>query len=128
MSLVDDDSDDHFFFKEALSDLQRDIEITTAFYGFEALTKLESQALDYIFLDLNMPLMHGKEFLKTVKAEPKFQEIPVYILSTSTSEKEIVDSLSLGAASFFIKPLKIEQLCNILRFTILADQPIYKPY
>ena len=119
--LIDDDADDHFFFKEALSSLNNNVELTIAVNGIDALDKLQKQSPDCIFLDLNMPLMPGKEFLKAIRAKPKFPKIPIYVLTTAMYEKEMIDSLSLGATSFFIKPTKIKQLSNILRYTILGE-------
>lgn len=64
---------------------------------------------DLILLDLNMPRMDGKAFLKRFKALEGLRRIPVVILTTSEAESDIVESYDLGAAGFIVKPVDIDQ-------------------
>lgn len=64
---------------------------------------------DLILLDLNMPRMDGRAFLRHVKKLESLRRIPVVILTTSNSEGDIQDSYDLGAAGFIVKPLDMEQ-------------------
>lgn len=57
-----------------------------------------------IFLDLNMPKKDGREALEEIKAHPGLRRIPIIILTTSNSEKDILRSYELGAAGFIVKP------------------------
>lgn len=63
---------------------------------------------DLILLDLNMPGLGGKELLKAIKADPKFDIIPVVILTTSDSEEDIIESFRLQAAGYVRKPVTLE--------------------
>lgn len=110
--VVDDDIDDLLFFIDALGEIDPRIECITALNGIEALRKLEVLPVrpDYIFLDLNMPKMNGKQCLKHIKNNPHFQSIPVIIYSTSRLQDDMDEVTSLGAAAFLIKPNKFQQL------------------
>jgi CheY-like chemotaxis protein len=64
---------------------------------------------DLILLDLNMPGMGGKEFLKRMKEDKKLKQIPVVILTTSDAEKDIIDSYNLYASGYVHKPVTLEE-------------------
>jgi CheY-like chemotaxis protein len=110
--VVDDDIDDLSFFTDALKELDPQIECVTAMNGIEALRRLENLSVrpDYIFLDLNMPKMNGKQCLKHIKNSVLFQSIPVIIYSTSRQPDDMDEVRELGAAAFLVKPNKFQQL------------------
>ena len=64
---------------------------------------------DLILLDLNMPGMGGKEFLRRVKEDEEVKEIPVVILTTSDAERDIIDSYKLQASGYVHKPVTLEE-------------------
>ena len=70
---------------------------------------------DLILLDLNMPGMGGKEFLKNIKTDEELQQIPVVILTTSNSEKDVVDSYKLQAAGYVHKPVTLEEFKQVMQ-------------
>jgi DNA-binding response OmpR family regulator len=63
-----------------------------------------------IILDLNLPSISGQEVLKTIKCDKKLSVIPVIVLSTSESEKDILESYELYANSYIIKTFDIDEL------------------
>jgi CheY-like chemotaxis protein len=73
---------------------------------------------DLIILDLNMPGMGGKEFLKHIKNDDRLKQIPVVILTCSTSEVDILDSYKLQAAGFITKPAGLVDLERVVSETI----------
>ena len=118
--LVEDDQDDQFFFTEALSKIENATLYAIANNGKEALDYLESSATlpDIIFMDINMQIMNGIECLTNIMKNPNIRNIPVIILSTSSSQKDL--TYSLGAKAFIRKPCdekclysKIEQMINL---------------
>lgn len=113
---VDDDQEDREFFCDALREIDPTITCLVAPGGMEALSILKKQSPlpDYIFLDINMPMMDGKQCLRTLKSIPEFQEIPVIMYSTSTDTREIRECYNLGAVDFLIKPHSYEKLVNDL--------------
>jgi CheY-like chemotaxis protein len=102
---VDDDSEDFEFFSEAVREVDPTIVILKAANGIEALDVLENHLLmpDYIFLDINMPLMDGKACLQSIKQDERFREIPVVMYSTTSNQTEISQYKMMGA-NFLIKP------------------------
>lgn len=106
--LVEDDQLDVISVQRSLSKLEQDYELFTAYNGIEALEILrsdESRIPDVILLDLNMPKMNGIEFLKAIKADEKFKDIKVFIMTTSGEEADRKTAESLGISGYLIKPL-----------------------
>ena len=114
--LVDDDDDDKEIFCLALAEVNPAIECHIASDGIEALEMLKdsSFAPDFIFLDLNMPLMSGKECLIEIKKRRHLENTSVIIFSTSAAQKDIEDTAELGASSFITKPPLISTLTQKL--------------
>jgi CheY-like chemotaxis protein len=115
--LVDDDEDDQHIFQEALKAIDEKIVCYTASDGRDALTKLRDALLipDVVFLDLNMPVMTGKDCLIALKKDKDLKNIPVIVYSTSSVEKEKTNCLSLGAAHFLSKPTEFNILVTRLK-------------
>jgi CheY-like chemotaxis protein len=99
---ADDDKDDRDLLAEALEQIDPSISCITAHDGKEALNILqENKTLpDYIFLDVNMPVMDGKKCLTELKKDSKLKNIPVIIFSTTTNTQEILHLFQLGASEF----------------------------
>lgn len=119
--LVEDNPADAKMTKRAFeqSDTQNRLSIVTD--GEQALEFLnrsdqnaDSERPDLILLDLNIPKLPGIELLKKIKEDDKLKSIPVIILSTSSAERDIVDSYNLHANSFITKP---EDLGGLIRVT-----------
>ena len=70
---------------------------------------------DLILLDLNMPGMGGKEFLRRIKTDEKLKQIPVVILTTSETEKDILDSYKLQASGYVHKPVTLEEFKEAMK-------------
>jgi len=70
---------------------------------------------DLILLDLNMPGMGGKEFLKWIKTDEKLKQIPVVILTTSEAERDIIDSYKLQASGYVHKPVTLEEFKEAMK-------------
>lgn len=116
--IVDDEPADARLVKLALAQGQHACNITLAGHGQEALSLLRrpnpdggaAYVPDLILLDLNMPLMNGRELLKELKADESLRLIPVVVLSTSDAERDITAAYSLGAAGYVAKPVDLEEL------------------
>jgi putative two-component system response regulator len=83
--------------------------------GSEALNALkENPDIDLILLDILMPVLDGKEFLKIFRSDPENSRTPIIVLSTDDTQKSIV--LDLGAEDFIIKPIGEEELVDRIRY------------
>ena len=111
--IIDDDRDDQEIFQEALYEVNPSIKCIAASSCEDGLSLLEEnidQLPDYIFLDLNMPRMNGKQCLKFLKDSERLRAIPVIIYTTSYLQKDKEETASLGAAHFLTKPVSINEL------------------
>jgi two-component system response regulator len=70
---------------------------------------------DLILLDLNMPLMTGRELLAEIKADEILASIPVVILSTSPQDEEILKMYRMGCSSYIVKPVDFNRFLQIIR-------------
>jgi CheY-like chemotaxis protein len=121
--LIDDDEDDQLIFKDALSETSFRHECIIASNGLEGLHLLsqETELPTIIFLDLNMPIMNGVEFLSRIKQDPLYNKIPVIIFSTSNNPKDEQTLPKLGASKFITKSGDFQKLKEKL-MEILNDQ------
>jgi CheY-like chemotaxis protein len=118
--LIDDDEDDQEIFLTALEKVNQSIHCIALDSAVEAMQKLENGQInpDLIFLDLNMPIMNGQQFLVEIKKEESLKNIPVIILSTSSHKATIELTKELGAIDFFSKPDKFEDYISLLSSVI----------
>lgn len=108
--IIDDDDDDRELFLEVVSEIDPTAVAETALNGADGLDKLMSfdPLPNVIFLDLNMPVMKGTEFLLKVKEVERLKNIPVVILSTISDGPAINEVKALGAVEFITKPDKFK--------------------
>ena len=116
--LIDDDDDDQFIFLTALENVAPASHCDISNNALEAFQYLHArvETPDMIFLDLNMPLMNGFEFLLMLKNDPRFSPVPVIIFSTSDNPGDQDLTKELGALQFITKTPDIELLKKDLRF------------
>ena len=120
--LIDDDEDDQEIFLTALARVTTSVVCDVMSDAGSALQKLSEKLLspDVIFLDLNMPVMNGQQFLVEIKKEPDLQHIPIIIFSTSSHQPTIYLTKTLGAKDFITKPERFEDLLHILKSIIIG--------
>ena len=78
-------------------------EISMAENGIKAMERLEKITPDIILLDIVMPYMDGKEVLKRLKKDKKWENIPVIILTNLSQKEEVEELLEKGADDYLIK-------------------------
>ncbi|HIJ62851.1 MAG TPA: response regulator [Rhodospirillaceae bacterium] len=120
--IVDDDPGDVELIKLALQEARLLCTASVANNGEEAMAFLRQQppyadqpVPDLVLLDLNMPRKNGKEVLAEMKDDLGLSTIPVVVLTTSDTERDVVASYQLGAAGYVVKPVDIDELINIIR-------------
>jgi CheY-like chemotaxis protein len=125
--LADDDPDDRLLFKDAISEISKDIAIHTLSGGVELMAHLndhQNPLPDLIFLDLNMPRKNGFECLEEIRLNPRLKTLCVIIYSTSSQFKDILETLNKGANLYFTKPYNFQELVARLQkiFTLNWDE------
>jgi len=121
--LVEDDPGDQKLIKVSLKNQKLGNKVYTADSGEEAMDFLYQRGKysdcapqpDLILLDLNMPGMGGKEFLRRIKGDEKLKTIPVIILASSDSDEDILDSYNLHAMGYVKKPVKLEDFKRVMK-------------
>ena len=115
--LIDDDEDDQHIFMTAATEVSGKVHCVGFQDAREALKKLTDREVspDVIFLDLNMPIMNGEQFLTEIKKHDELKHIPVIIFSTSSNQKTIRTLEQMGATSFITKPSLYDELVDILK-------------
>ena len=121
--MADDDPDDYYLMKKALSETGIQGKLFQLFDGVELMDYLlyKGKYIDsekaprpkLILLDLNMPKMNGNEVLKKIKAMDKIKDIPVIIFTTSKEDKNIQQCYQDGADEYIIKPSDYKGLLHV---------------
>ena len=115
--LVEDDMVDVMTVQRALKNLEINVPLLTAHNGEEAIRILEEseEKPTLILLDLNMPVMSGREFLRKIKSDPSLRRIPVVILTTSGEKEDKLECFDLSAAGYMIKPVGYGSFVELIR-------------
>ncbi len=130
--LADDDTNDCFFFKEALKELcisAKLINVNDGVQLMEMLSAKETQLPDALFLDLNMPRKSGFECLSEIKIIDKLMNLPVIIFSTSI-DIDVVDMFYKKRAYYYIrKPGEFDKLKKVIfeAITFLSQSKLTQP-
>lgn len=131
--LADDDRDDRFLFKEALSELPIDTNLETVHDGEQLMNYLNEHAdnlPDVLFLDLNMPRKNGFECLSEIKFTDKIKELPVIMFSTSFPrdahyEQDMIKMLyKIGATDYIRKPANFGELKEVIHSSLLKIEAL----
>ena len=111
-----DDADARDIFEIALEESDSSFSLTAIASSLKALEALSAgnTVPDFIFLDLNMPLLSGKECLREIRNIDTLEHVPVVIYSTSSYIKDIEETKMLGANHFLSKTPDIRRLSEIL--------------
>lgn len=89
--------------------------------GLEALESLESDGTpDVCLVDWNMPQMNGLEFLRAVRAQPKFQGLRIMMVTSETELERMLLALEAGADEYVMKPFTEETIHDKLALLGLA--------
>jgi CheY-like chemotaxis protein len=127
--IVDDEKSERELFSHALSETGVRCTVQQSVNGRAALDLLGSAGIslpDIVFLDLNMPVMDGRETLEMIKT--RWKALPVFIFSTASSPEEVTACYSAGANLFLVKPSDFSELVHMLRsFLELFSFAIAKP-
>ena len=113
---IDDDEDDLDFFSTSVLQLDPDIECISLSSATEALDKITAMELapDIIFLDLNMPVMTGFQFLEEIQKFP-LESVPIVVLSTCSLRETVDKVLESGGTAYLTKPNSTKELIQLIK-------------
>lgn len=120
--LVEDNEGDIVLTREALHGIENIRKISIVKDGREALNFLFKtgnytgvESPDLVLLDINLPKVDGKEVLQKIKQHETLCSLPVIILTTSSSDKDIFDSYSNHANCFITKPVDYTSFMKVVK-------------
>lgn len=79
--------------------------VTAALHGRHALQLMELERFDLVLLDIQMPQLDGRATLAALKADARLADVPVIMITATSSRESVVDCLNLGAVDYLIKPV-----------------------
>ena len=119
--LIEDNEGDIFLITEALEEGRIVNKISVSKDGKEAIDFLEkkgkykdAETPDLILLDINLPKKNGHEVLQYIKTSENLKQIPVIMLTTSSSDKDVLLSYKNHANCFITKPLDVNNFLTIV--------------
>ena len=128
--VVEDDRVDAMTIERVLEQLRvpnRAIFCTDGVEGVEYLNENRTMLPAIILLDINMPRMNGIEFLRLIRNDNDFKRLPVVILTTSTEERDKIESFELGISGYMVKPVDydkfVEMIQVIIKYWRLSEFP-----
>jgi CheY-like chemotaxis protein len=119
--LVEDSSDDEILILRALGKINLTNPIDVARDGAEALDFIfgtgphEGKGIinsTMILLDLNLPKVDGITVLKRIRADPRTDQIPVVVLTSSDEQEDLLQSYRLGVNSYVRKPIEFSEFAK----------------
>jgi len=120
--LVEDDPGDELMTREAFEENRIGNRLHVTRDGEEALDFLyqrgphaQAPRVDLILLDLNLPKYDGRQILEQIRSDPELTHTPVVILTTSSSEEDIMRSYKLHANAFVTKPVDVNRFIAAVR-------------
>lgn len=123
--LVEDDEEDRWTAQRAFQNSHLRNNVFVAEDGKQALDYLHNRGdfesasrfprPDLILLDLNLPIVDGREVLREIKQDPSLRRIPVVVLTTSKQEEDILRSYDLGVNSYMTKPVSFDKFLAMVQ-------------
>lgn len=120
--IVDDNSDDIFLTKRALTragfegDVETEINAENLLHRLELLQRPGRNSEEIlVLLDINMPRVSGFEVLKTLRASSNFADIPVVMLSSSSDPADVSKATALACDGYMEKPFSMEKFAMAIQ-------------
>jgi two-component system chemotaxis response regulator CheY len=120
--IVEDSATMRSLIGASLEAIDASVKIVEAKSGFEALRLLPRESYDLVVTDINMPDINGLELASFMKGSAKYASIPLVIVSTEGSERDVEKGLGIGADAYLVKPFDPEALRQIV-LDLLAVRP-----
>jgi two-component system, chemotaxis family, chemotaxis protein CheY len=99
---------------------QAGFDVLTAVDGNDGLERLYTHACDVVLTDINMGHMDGYEFIRRVRSEPQYEDLPIIIISTEGDKADKMRGFEAGANLYIVKPSEPAVMVENIRL-VLAD-------
>ncbi len=119
--VVDDSSTVRKFVSVSLE--MQGFQVSTAKDGMDALEQLPKKKFDLVITDLNMPNMDGFEFIRALRENTDFNDLPVIILTSLADHTNREQGQKLGVLSYVVKPFSLEKIqYEVSKYVSWADE------
>ena len=135
--LVEDNDDDVFFMRRAVTRSGIDCSLQIVRDGQQAIDYLKGQGQyadrdqyplpTLVFLDLKLPYIHGFEVLEWIREQPNLKDLCTLILTSSPEERDRLRAAQLNAKAFYVKPPTPEMIIEAFLFLNECDVPPVVP-
>ena len=119
--LVEDNEDDVILMRQSLRAAKLLVNLHTVENGEQCMAFLRKQppfehapTVTLVLLDLNLPVMDGREVLAAINEDEALRHVPVVVLTTSASEADILKMYKLRCNSYILKPVKFERFVEVI--------------
>lgn len=116
--------DDHSPNQRLLSFIleQHNFSVVTALNGIQALEQLEDNLIDLVVTDLSMPKMDGLTLMRHIRADERYKQLPIVVLTASGYERDLVRAGTSGANACLTKPIDSQELVSLVSQLILVHE------
>ena len=104
--VVDDSRIMRNIVKNTFTELKIPCQFLEAENGKKAYQLLETNKVDLVLLDWNMPEMDGMDFLKKVRSMPNYKDLPIIMVTSESAKYNVVEALQNGATDYIVKPIR----------------------
>jgi CheY-like chemotaxis protein len=119
--LAEDDEDDYYVFSLAIAEVPVKVLLTRVEDGEKLMRLLNEKMPDILFLDLQMPIKDGRECLREIRADKKFDKLPIIIYSSLEDLRNIEVCYREGANLYALKPSTLGELKGMLERILHVD-------
>lgn len=90
-------------------------EVEVADNGYEGLERFMEGGFDLLLVDVNMPRMHGYDFIREVRRTPEGKKVSIIVISTRASSRDSLEAFKAGADLYLVKPVDPAELQAVCR-------------
>ena len=101
--------------------------LTIASNAAEAMQRLADTPVDLMLLDVSMPDVDGLTLLGQLRADARYRDLPIVMLTASGQDQDRIDARATGANDFLTKPASSAELVETVRRWLPADPPVEVP-
>jgi len=78
--------------------------------GAQALNLLMNNEVDFIIIDWNMPQMDGMQFVTKIRADAKYEKVPIIMVTSEAARENVMQAVKAGVTNYVVKPITGERL------------------
>jgi two-component system, chemotaxis family, chemotaxis protein CheY len=112
--VVEDSLSMQSFMRTALELNFRNIEVSIAGNGINAMKEMQANPYHMVLCDWNIPLLSGDKLLQWVRETPALKDLPFIMITGNTGKQDVLKAKELGATDYIVKPVTLDVLMNKL--------------